>query len=166
MDKNQRLTLLAIITLALAVAGCSTAEKHKEPPPAPAPVAAKPAPPPPAPAPAPKPAYIISDVNFDFDKAKLTPAASGILDEAAAGLLKQSGVPYEVSGYTDTSGDETYNQGLSERRADAVRDYLVGHGVPADQLKVVGYGEANPIADNGTREGRAINRRVEIRPVR
>jgi OOP family OmpA-OmpF porin len=68
-----------------------------------------------------------------------------------------------VDGHTDATGPEAYNQGLSERRARAVRDYLVSKGVPGARLQAVGYGEANPIASNATREGRALNRRVELR---
>ena len=67
-----------------------------------------------------------------------------------------------VEGYTDSTGNPAYNQKLSERRADAVRNVLVNqYGVAADRINSVGYGENNPVADNATSEGRAINRRVE-----
>ena len=67
-----------------------------------------------------------------------------------------------VEGHTDSQGSDSYNQGLSQRRADAVRDYIVQRGYPADHIQARGKGEANPIADNASPEGRANNRRVEI----
>ena len=63
-------------------------------------------------------------------------------------------------GYTDNTGSEKYNQKLSQKRADAVRDYLVAKGIAASRLTAVGYGEANPIMDNKTATGRAFNRRI------
>jgi outer membrane protein OmpA-like peptidoglycan-associated protein len=68
----------------------------------------------------------------------------------------------EVGGHTDSVGSEAYNQGLSERRADAVRDYLMSKGVKASRLTARGYGESRPVASNDTEEGRAENRRVEL----
>jgi outer membrane protein OmpA-like peptidoglycan-associated protein len=156
--------LLVTAALALTITGCSTASKNIAPEPQPAPIAA-PAPPP-APVMAPAPTYVIEDVNFDFDKSTLKPAATGILDKVAADLRQQSGVGYEVAGFTDSVGSEAYNQGLSERRAGAVRDYLVNHGVTAEQLTARGYGESSPLASNATAAGRAQNRRVEVRPLK
>lgn len=162
-------TLLATAALAVTLTGCSTASKSTAAPPTPAPIAAAPAPapeppPPPPPAPAPAPVYVIEDVNFDFDKSTLKPAAIETLDQVVAGLRRQPDVNYEIAGFTDSTGSEAYNQGLSERRAVAVRDYLVANGVAPAQLTVRGYGESNPVATNNTRAGRAQNRRVEIRP--
>jgi OOP family OmpA-OmpF porin len=117
-------------------------------------------------APAPAVKYVIEGVHFDTDKATLKPEAMATLDKAAAGLKKQPGVKYEISGYTDTTGAESYNQGLSERRARAVNDYLIGKGVSPGQLTTKGYGEMNPAAANNTSKGRAKNRRVEIWPVK
>jgi len=68
-----------------------------------------------------------------------------------------------IEGYTDDSGDAGFNQQLSEKRAQAVKDELVANGANADKITTIGYGESNPIADNGTREGRAKNRRIEIK---
>ena len=83
---------------------------------------------------------------------------------AIADILRQCpGASFEVSGHTDSQGDDQYNQGLSERRAQAVADYLVSHGANAGNLTVKGYGESHPVADNGTEGGRAANRRVELR---
>lgn len=101
-----------------------------------------------------------------FDSAELTPSAASNLDQVASELRNQPDVAYEVAGYTDSIGNEDYNQRLSERRAIAVHDYLVQQGVPSGQLTVRGYGEENPVASNDTAEGRAQNRRVEIRPIK
>ena len=164
--------LVAAAALAFVVSGCSTASKNVAPAPAPAPKPAMaPAPEPkPAPkpvmAPAPQPKYVIEGVNFEFDSAKLKPEAMTTLDNVASELKKQPGVKYEISGYTDTSGAEDYNMGLSQRRAMSVQDYLVGKGVSPGQLTAKGYGEAQPLVSNSTREGRMKNRRVEIWPVK
>jgi OOP family OmpA-OmpF porin len=67
----------------------------------------------------------------------------------------------EIRGHTDSKGAADYNQKLSERRAEAVRDYFISKGVPASQMTTKGYGSTKPIADNATEEGRAVNRRIE-----
>ena len=130
----------------------------------------KPAPPPPAPT-VDRCAEVIRlrGVNFDFDKANIRSDAAVILDEAAS-LLADSlrecpNQSVSVDGYTDATGPDDYNQGLSERRANSVMDYLAGKGVSASRLSAKGFGESNPIATNETREGRALNRRVELRLV-
>jgi OOP family OmpA-OmpF porin len=142
-----------------------------------APAAAEPAPAP-APAPAPEPApapaegpapapqaqrIVLRGVQFDLDKADIRPDASVILDEAASQLGQAPGTRVGVEGHTDSSGGDAYNQALSERRAASVRDYLVGKGVEAGRLSTAGYGESQPVADNATAEGRALNRRVELK---
>ena len=104
---------------------------------------------------------MLRGVNFDFDKATIRPDAAVILDEAASMLSSHSG-NVTVSGYTDSVGTDVYNQGLSERRANAVKEYLVGKGIDASRLTTMGYGESNPIASNDTADGRALNRRVEL----
>jgi OOP family OmpA-OmpF porin len=174
MIKNTKRLLLVSAALTLTVAGCSTAPKNVAPEPVPAPMAApapapRPAPPPPrvvAPAPVPAPSYVIEDVHFDFDRATLKPGATSTLDQVANELQQQRGVRYEVVGHTDSVGSDAYNQGLSERRAEAVRAYLVSHGVSASQLTTRGEGESNPVASNTTSADRAKNRRVEVRPIR
>jgi OOP family OmpA-OmpF porin len=86
--------------------------------------------------------------------------------EIAALVSKYKGKTAEsvvIEGHTDSSGDAAFNQQLSEKRAEAVKAELVANGANPDKIKTVGYGESKPIADNGTREGRAKNRRVEIR---
>lgn len=102
-------------------------------------------------------------VNFDFDKATLRPESAAILDEAASVLGKYPQLKVEVAGHTDAIGADTYNQGLSERRAKAAYDYLLAHGVSASQLVGPnGYGESRPIDSNDTTDGRARNRRTEL----
>lgn len=104
----------------------------------------------------------LDGVHFDFDKATLKPEARAVLDEAAALLAKHERVVVEVAGHTDSTGPEAYNQKLSERRAMAVQDYLVGKGIRASRLSAKGYGESMPVTSNDTKEGRAENRRVEM----
>lgn len=101
-------------------------------------------------------------VHFDFDKSDLKPEAIVILNEAAALLEQHETVVVEVAGHTDSVGTDAYNQGLSERRANSVRDYLVSKGIRASRLSARGYGEARPVASNDTDAGRAENRRVEL----
>ncbi len=121
-----------------------------------------------APTPAPAPAKLmLVGVNFDFDKATLRPEDIAILDRDALSFVKSnSDVVVEVEGHTDSRGSDKYNMGLSLRRAEAVRNYLISKGVPADRLTAKGYGESQPIASNDTDEGRFQNRRVELEPLR
>ena len=84
------------------------------------------------------------------------------LDEATEVLRQYPDIRVEVAGHTDSIGSDQYNQGLSERRAKSVFDYLVGNGIDSGRLNSRGYGESAPIADNATREGRQRNRRVEL----
>lgn len=142
--------------------GCPAPEPVAEP--APAPVAA-PAAPAPAPAPEPAPApkkLVLEGVNFDHDKATLRADAYPILDQAVEGLKEWGNVKVEVDGYTDSKGKDKYNQKLSQRRAEAVRNYLISKGVAADRLTAKGFGETKPVASNKTAEGRFKNRRVEL----
>ncbi|WP_375737933.1 OmpA family protein [Pseudomonas boanensis] len=102
------------------------------------------------------------EVLFAFDSAELTPAAQSALAEVAGRLSGASMVSVKVVGHTDSVGSEDYNQRLSERRAKSVAGYLASQGVPRDKLSTEGFGESQPVADNGSEEGRAKNRRVEI----
>jgi OOP family OmpA-OmpF porin len=104
-----------------------------------------------------------SDVLFDFDKAVIKPQFMPDLDAIAAELVADTNKRILVWGHTDSIGTEAYNQGLSERRANAVAAYLEGKGVTRDRMTIQGFGETQPVASNATREGRAQNRRVEIR---
>ena len=109
-----------------------------------------------------KKTLVLEGVNFRFDSAELTNESSAILDDVAASLKDWPEVRVEVGGHTDSMGEDAYNQSLSERRAGAVRDYLISKGIAADRLTARGYGESQPISDNATAEGRAKNRRVEL----
>lgn len=102
-------------------------------------------------------------VNFDFDRAEIRPDARPILDQAAQRLRQCGAERLQVEGHTDSIGADAYNQDLSERRARAVRDYLVSKGVVGGRISAVGFGESRPISTNDTPEGRALNRRVEVR---
>jgi OOP family OmpA-OmpF porin len=108
--------------------------------------------------------FTFSAVNFDFDSARLRDEAMPILQEVGRVLEGQPGVPVTVQGHTDATGPEGYNQGLSQRRAQAVVDYLVENfsGLSVSRFTVQGFGETQPVATNDTRDGRAQNRRVEI----
>lgn len=121
------------------------------------------------PAPAPKPApvpmvkeTISFNLNFDFDKYQITEEMTPILSRAKALLEQDPSASYVISGHTDSTGSDAYNQGLSERRADSVMSWLTANGVGADRMEAVGYGEGQPKYDNTTKEGRRLNRRVEI----
>jgi len=107
-----------------------------------------------------------SAILFDVDKSEIKPTAKDSIAKAAEVLVKYPDTYITVEGHTDSTGTTEYNQKLSERRADAVRDQLLRDGVPASRVSVKGYGESNPVADNSTPEGRQSNRRVqlEIRP--
>ncbi len=106
---------------------------------------------------------VLRGVNFDFDKWEIRPDAAVILDEVVSILSGGPGVKVRVEGHTDATGPEAYNQGLSERRAASVRRYLAEGGIAASRLTSAGFGESQPIATNDTREGRALNRRVELK---
>lgn len=138
---------------------------------APAPVAAAaPAPavavpPPVAAAPTSEKVTYTADTFFDFDKVVLKPAGKAKLDELVANLKELNLEVIIAVGHTDSIGSVAYNQRLSERRAEAVKAYLVSKGVENDRVYTKGKGKSQPIADNKTAAGRAKNRRVEIEVV-
>jgi outer membrane protein OmpA-like peptidoglycan-associated protein len=101
--------------------------------------------------------------HFAFDSAELTAEDQAELDRIAVRLTELEFVGGTATGHTDSVGDEAYNQKLSERRAQAVVDYLAAKGVGAGRVTAIGMGETKPLADNATEEGRAQNRRVTIR---
>jgi outer membrane protein OmpA-like peptidoglycan-associated protein len=93
----------------------------------------------------------------------LLPSAQAKLNDVAAALTKQdTESKINVEGFTDSQGDASYNQELSQRRAQTVRDYLVSRGISSDRVTAQGFGLTRPVADNASPEGRANNRRVEI----
>lgn len=169
--------LLVAAAVAMTLSGCASSGKSPlacvpilcsfvgEPPaPPPAPRVAqaparKPAPPPAPPA---QERLVLRGVNFATDSAEIDPASAVVLDVAADQLRGRPGVSVVVEGHTDSTGSDAHNQALSQRRADAVRQYLVRKGVPAERLTARGFGESNPIASNDTADGRAMNRRVEL----
>jgi outer membrane protein OmpA-like peptidoglycan-associated protein len=103
-----------------------------------------------------------SGVNFAFNSADLTPEAKKNLDAIAEVFIEFPDTDLMVEGHTDSVGDENYNMKLSQRRADAVVNYLKSKGVAANRFSVKGFGETRPRFDNATKEGQAKNRRVEI----
>jgi outer membrane protein OmpA-like peptidoglycan-associated protein len=124
---------------------------------------APPPPPPPAPAPTPTRKLVLRGVNFDFDKSNIRADARPVLDEASRTLQEERSVQVAVEGHTDSIGSDAYNHRLSERRANSVTGYLSDHGVERSRLDPSGHGESRPVATNETADGRAQNRRVELR---
>jgi OmpA-OmpF porin, OOP family len=103
-------------------------------------------------------------VNFNFDSYQLTPEAKDALDQMAAQIKDRENFILEIQGFADAVGSDTYNNQLTQRRADAVRRYLAEeHKIPLFRMHILGFGEVRAVADNTTRSGRAQNRRVEIR---
>jgi outer membrane protein OmpA-like peptidoglycan-associated protein len=102
-------------------------------------------------------------VLFATGQSALLPPARSKLGEVATVLSQQDkGAKIRIEGYTDATGTQSINEKLSQDRADSVRSFLASHGISSDRMDAVGMGPANPLADNGTPEGRADNRRVEI----
>jgi OmpA-OmpF porin, OOP family len=137
---------------------------HGCPPPPPAPKVQPPPPPPPPRAVLEEKRIVISEqVRFETDTAVIRPESDGLLEEVAAILRAHPELlRVEVQGHTDSDGTVEHNERLSSERARAVVAWLVAHGIEAGRLGAVGHGEARPIADNATDEGRATNRRVEF----
>jgi outer membrane protein OmpA-like peptidoglycan-associated protein len=101
-------------------------------------------------------------VLFASSKSELLPAAQSRLNQVAEALMATKERKLTVEGHTDSQGSSSYNQVLSQRRADAVRSYIISRGYPAELIQAQGIGKDRPVADNGNPEGRANNRRVEI----
>jgi len=102
------------------------------------------------------------NITFDVNRSDVKPQFRPVLDQLAQSIQQYPGTVVQVEGHTDSTGSATYNQTLSENRANSVRNYLVQRGVDGQRIYAVGYGLTRPIADNNTPEGRAQNRRVEI----
>ena len=128
------------------------------PPPPPAPRAQAPAPPPTT-----EKKIVLRGVNFDFDKSNIRADARPILDQAIAMLKQEGTISIVTEGHTDAVGSDQYNERLSIRRATAVKDYLVRGGISSNRIEIRGFGESQPVASNETADGRAQNRRVELR---
>ena len=148
----------AALSLAL-LGGCACNQEEPATPVAePAPVAAAP-----APATTTERFSVSTEELFDFDKAILRTEATADLDAAIAKYRGNAAlVSISIVGHTDSVGSDAYNQDLSERRAAAVRDYLVSQGIDAAKISASGKGESSPIAINDTAEGRQQNRRVDV----
>ncbi|MGK6320788.1 OmpA family protein [Sphingomonas sp. DT-204] len=106
-----------------------------------------------------------SGITFAYDSANIQPQFRGTLDQVADVLRQYDRTYVDVYGHTDSTGSDSYNMGLSERRATSVADYLASHGVQPARIGTRGFGESQPVASNDTEDGRAANRRVEIKIV-
>ncbi|MEA3387847.1 OmpA family protein [Sphingobium sp. CCH11-B1] len=104
-----------------------------------------------------------SGITFAYDKADVQPQFQPTLNDVASVLSQYPKTYIDVYGHTDSDGSDAYNQTLSERRAQSVANYLVGKGVQSARIATRGFGETQPIASNATEEGKAANRRVEIK---
>jgi len=165
-DHTARGAVIGSLTSALlcgALAYFLTEEPRPAPPPPPPPPQARPAPTPPPPPPARERTIVLDNVLFDFDKTAIKPDGAKILDRLIAFLKENPDKKVALEGHTDSVGTPQYNQGLSERRAASVKDYLTKHGIAGNRVSTMGFGLTKPIADNKTAEGRAKNRRVEIK---
>jgi len=109
---------------------------------------------------------VLNNVFYKVDSYQLERASRAELDQVAGFLLSHPGITVEIGGHTDNTGSQEYNLKLSEQRAEAVVHYLMEQGVPGESLKARGYGETIPAGDNSTEEGRAMNRRTELRILR
>jgi len=107
---------------------------------------------------------VLRGVHFDFNKYNIRPGDAAVLDEAAATLQANPNVTINVNGYCDAIGSDEYNLKLSQKRADAVANYLSEKGIASSRLITHGYGKTDFVATNDTAEGRAQNRRVELVP--
>ena len=104
----------------------------------------------------------MNNLFFDTDKSDLLPYSIPELKRVAK-IIKENNLRVEIAGHTDNVGEDNYNMSLSLRRAEAVKSFLVKQGCPSNLFEVVGHGEAKPQTTNDTAEGRALNRRVEMR---
>jgi outer membrane protein OmpA-like peptidoglycan-associated protein len=107
-------------------------------------------------------AIVLEGINFASSRATLTQASYNILDKVVKTMVDYPELEVEIRGYTDNTGSKKVNMSLSQKRAEAVKDYLVAQGVQPKRIKAVGYGPQNPIAPNDTKAGRAQNRRIEF----
>ena len=175
-----RSRLFAVLSVGLA-AGCATSNAGKICSPAasweapatscvqaapPPPVVAEPPPPPPPPRRAEikgEKIELKETVDFKTGSAELLHSSDALLDEVVQIMKEHAEITkIRIEGHTDSKGVKAHNQKLSQERAVSVKDYLAAHGVDAGRMTTKGYGQDRPLADNGTEQGRAQNRRVEI----
>ena len=107
----------------------------------------------------------LTGVNFKAGSAELIPSSLKTLDNAIAGLKRNAKAKIEIEGHTSSEGSESFNQKLSEDRANSVMEYMISKGIAKDRVSAVGYGSSHPKQDNATEAGRKANRRIEIRAV-
>lgn len=107
--------------------------------------------------------YILDNVHFDFGKATLRPGSFAELEELVSYLKNKENIRAEIAGHTDNVGKDADNLKLSQKRADAIRSYVIKKGIQPARVIAKGYGAAEPVADNDTEEGRQANRRTEVR---
>jgi outer membrane protein OmpA-like peptidoglycan-associated protein len=120
-----------------------------------------PAPPAAGAPPSPEPRFVLNGVTFDTGKATIRPESYPRLDSVVEYMMYKRSARIEISGHTDNVGNPKANKQLSEKRAQACRDYLIQKGIDPSRITAVGYGDERPIASNDTEEGRALNRRIE-----
>jgi OOP family OmpA-OmpF porin len=106
---------------------------------------------------------VLTDVRFKLDSAELTDDAKSTLDNVAKALEGQKNIAVEIDGYADNMGSPQYNEALSQKRAESVKEYLVAKGVDGSRLSAKGFGEKKPVVSNDTDAGREMNRRVEFK---
>lgn len=107
--------------------------------------------------------FVLNDCNFETGKATLEPESYAVLDELVAYMVRKDDEKIELQGHTDNVGNAKANQVLSEARANTVRDYLISKGIDPNRVRAKGYGMSVPIASNKTAQGRALNRRTEVK---
>ena len=110
--------------------------------------------------------WILAGVKFDTNKSEIKAGYSAMIDKVVDVLNENPDIKIEVQGHTDNIASKEYNQKLSEKRADAVRDYIIEKGIAADRVRTKGFGLTKPIASNNTKENRAKNRRVQLMPIK
>jgi outer membrane protein OmpA-like peptidoglycan-associated protein len=153
-----------IIAATWCVAGCSLVTVEQDPFPPLKIQAERPAPPPPRIVLTESHIQITDRVQFEYNSATLKEISYSLLDEVVQILTMEPQIKkVQIEGYTDSTGDEGHNRRLSKQRADSVRDYIVDQGIEKSRLTTKGLGPDSPVADNGTKEGRAENRRVEFK---
>jgi outer membrane protein OmpA-like peptidoglycan-associated protein len=106
---------------------------------------------------------VLNNIFFEFDSYELTPNSLPELDKVVRFLLEDTKASIEIGGHTDATGSNTYNQQLSERRANTVANYLVKKGIPQKRVFFKGYGSSKPVAPNTSEMGQKLNRRIEFR---
>ncbi len=110
--------------------------------------------------------WVVKGVKFDYKKWDVKPQFNSNLDNIINVLKNTPDLKIRVEGHTDNIGSAKYNLGLSKKRAGAIKAYLVGKGIEESRITSIGHGLSKPIADNVTKEGRALNRRAELIPVK